>query len=112
MSALTEYQKKRCPLHLDCESWKECSKCSNGRVTEGFAGSNASCSLKQTIPKVLTVIGRNKKEILEALPEIEDLMSHGFIRGKVIDVYWNMDGKVPDYFTVDYDAIPPKGEQK
>jgi hypothetical protein len=106
MSALTEFQKKRCPNHLDCEDWKICSKCPNGKIVEALVGGSSKCTLKTTIPKVFTVIGKNKKEILVALPEIEDKMNHGFNRGRVGNVFWDMDAKPPSYFTYDYDDDP------
>lgn len=103
MSALTEFQKERCPSHLLCENWKICSKCSNGRIVEAMIGSNSTCTLAPTKPTVLTIIGRNKTEVLEAFPEIEDMMRHGYMRGEVRSVFWNRDEDTPDYFTYDYD---------
>jgi hypothetical protein len=113
MSALTEFQKKRCPHGLGCEDWSICSKCPNGRVTEGqFAGRHAHCTLEATIPRVFTVIGKNKKEILKALPAIKKEMKKGFNRGRVGEVFWNMDAKVPSYFTYDYDDESRKYREK
>jgi hypothetical protein len=105
MSKLTEYQKANCPKHLECEDWGICSKCRNVKVVEAqFCGSSVKCSLKPIIPKVFTVIGKDKTSILHELPEIIDKMSHGYNRGKVNDVFWSMDEKVPSYFTHDYNA--------
>ena len=104
MAGLTEFQKSRCPNNLTHESWKECSSCPNGRVSENeFAGRSANCTLSPTIPTVFTVIGRNKKSILDVLPEIEGEIKHGFRRGHIGDVYWNLDGKVPSHFKHNYD---------
>lgn len=109
MGGLSEYQIKHCPYGLDCEDWKICSKCSNGKVYEAqFAGQRVRCTLKATIPKVFTAIGRDKGEIIKALPSIKKEMKKGFNRGHINDVYWNMDEDVPSYFTLDYDSIKIK----
>lgn len=69
-----------------------------------MVGGHSKCTLKPTVPVVLTIIGRNKKEVLQALSEIKDELEHGYRRGKVNgDVFWNRDAEVPSYFTYDYD---------
>ena len=104
MGKLTDYQKKHCPRYLEHVDYKICSKCPNGLTHPAqFCGDVAYCSIKPTTPVVLTIIGRNKQEILAALPKISDDMEHGYMRGKVNTVFWNRDAKVPSYFTYDYD---------